>query len=294
MKQLIPLALLLIVACSGRDHSRDATELRAYVGENLRTLDPQRFKEFQELAEDVTGEKPEEPGLGGFEAWWVKSLVAGDVAWVFAEAYPGYEVPDVSAVRIYFFDKHWKSVAEQTFPTGYRFFLENVELSKDNPLSQDLLVARVTSSGPFRIEGNEKHPAFEQGDFQRQYYGLLGGRFVLVRLEDNKRQLAQNHYRWRAPLKGPPVPKRSCEAWIRSLTSSDSVEQLASLVWFTGMHLPSTEPRRADHNEESLEDSKLFEAVRAAPETEKALKELHKSPNLWVQEYAELGLGVVP
>ena len=97
-------------------------------------------------------------------------------------------------------------------------------------------------------------------------------------------------YRWRTPPKGPPVPKRTRDEWIRSLSSENPVEQLATLVWLSGTHLSSTDARRENVNQESVEDSKLFEAVRDAAETKKALRELTKASNSWVQEYAKLTL----
>jgi hypothetical protein len=89
------------------------------------------------------------------------------------------------------------------------------------------------------------------------------------------------------------VPKRTREEWIRSLRSKNPVEQLATLVWLSGTHLSSKEPRREDASEESVDDSKRFEAVRDAVETKKALRELSESENSWVQEYAKLTLRAI-
>jgi hypothetical protein len=288
LMMLAPLCVLASLAEEPRPKG-----LEAYIGKDLQKLDECAPEEFRKQVEALTGDKPEKKQWWSYEPWWVKPFVGGMAAWVLLEAYPGYDVPDVSSVQIHVFDKNWKRLAKQSFPTGYRFFLKEVALVKDNPLKQDLLVALLTSSGPFIVEGGEKHPAFEQGDYQRQYYALSGDHFVIVRLEDNKRSLAQNHYRWHTPLKGPAVPKRTRDEWIRSLKSGNQVEELATLVWLSGTHLPSTEARKQDHNQESVEDSKLFEAVRGAADTKKALRELTNSKNSWVQEYAKLTLQVI-
>jgi|WetSurMetagenome_2_1015567.scaffolds.fasta_scaffold64777_1 hypothetical protein len=112
----------------------------------------------------------------------------------------------------------------------------------------------------------------------------------MVRLDDNKGGLVKNHYRWRAPAKGPAVPNRTRDEWIRSLTSDSPVEQLATLVWLSGVHLSSGDARHENTSQESIEDSRLFEAVRDAVETGKALRKLTNSKNPWVQEYARLAL----
>jgi hypothetical protein len=264
--------------------------LEGYLGKDLRKLDDRSRAEFEKDVEALTGDKPDHTEWNSYKPWWVKPFTGGKAAWVLLEAYPGFDVPDMSGLQIHIFDSTWKRLRKQSFPTGYRFFLNEVVLDKDNPLKQDLLVAKVTSSGPFIVQGDEKHPAFEQGDYQLQYYALWGDQFVLVRLEDNKKRLAQNHYRWRAPPKGPAVPRRTREEWIRSLSSENPVEQLATLVWLSGTHLASTEGRQENVNQESVEDSKLFEVVRDAAETKKALRELTNSKNSWVQEYAKLTL----
>jgi hypothetical protein len=117
---------------------------------------------------------------------------------------------------------------------------------------------------------------------------MLNDGLVMVRLEDDEGRLVRNHFAWRAPSKGPPVPRRTQEEWIRSLRSADPVEQLATLVWLSGVHLPSSEPRAENVSQESVEDAKLFEEVRDAPATRDALRELTDSKNPWVREYTTL------
>jgi hypothetical protein len=135
-----------------------------------------------------------------------------------------------------------------------------------------------------------KSPAFEQGDFQTQYYALLQTNLFMVRLEDNKGILLRNHYRWRNPPNGPEVPTRTKDEWIKCLESSNVVEQLSALVWLTGFHLASQETRMTDHNQESVEDSKRFEAVRDDARTARIMNRLREDGNKWIQQYAGLGI----
>ncbi len=266
--------------------------LEKFVDRDLRELDAAAAEELGKEITRLNGDEPEQHRLRSFEPWRVWRFPGGRAKWVLLEAYPGPNVPDVSAVRIHVFDEQWAQLFQQSFPTGYRFFLNDVTLDRDNPLGTELIVAKTTCAGPFVLQNGEKHPAFEQGDFQFQYYGLLDNQFVLVRLVDNDGHLVRNNYCWSSPPKGPPVPRRSGEQWIRSLASENPVEQLATLVWLSGVHLPSTQARREDTNEEGVEDSRLFEDVRDSPATRSALESVASSKNPWVAEYAKLAAGI--
>jgi len=293
MKQYTSVMFMLLFSFAIAAQEPQPKGLDPYIGKDLRKLDEGALEKYRILVDVITGDKPEKKQWGSFEPWWVKPFAGGKAAWIYLEAYPGYDVPDVSAIQVHIFDKTWKRLAKQTFPTGYRFFLNDVSIVSDNPLKQDLLAAKVTSTGPFMVQGDKKRPAFEQGDFQLQYYALLSDQFVLVRLEDNKKGLVQNHYRWRAPPKGPAVPKRTRNEWIHDLSSTNPVEQLIMMAWLSGTHLPSKDARSANVNQESVEDSKLYEEVRDSAETKKALQELINSTNSWVQEYAKFTLQVI-
>jgi len=165
-----------------------------------------------------------------------------------------------------------------------------VTVQNREQIDQPLIVAKASCVGPFIISPGPKRPAFEQGDFQLQFYALLGTNLLMVRLEDNQGVVARNHYRWRVPPKGPAVPARSKEQWIACLESANVVEQLSALVWLTGGHLASHEERKSDYNQESVSDSRLFEAVRDDAGTASLMVKLKRSNNSWIQDYAELGL----
>lgn len=297
-RALHPPRAALALSCDGSGVTPPGLE--AYVGKDLMLLDPEAGVfvigpprgphgiEFLQRLRALTGDLPDPKDV--FTPWWVARFSTGKAAWMVLEAYFGTDVPDTSAVRVHVFERNWKRLVKQAFPTGYRFFLEEAKISHSAPLKTDLLVTTVKSSGPFIIiDGGEKRPAFEQGRYQRQYYAMLGDQFALVRLEDDEGRLVRNNYRWSAPPKGPPVPRRTVQQWTRSLHSTNPVEQLATLVWLTGAHLSSKEPRYKNVNQESREDSRVFEEVKASAETARALSQLQKSTNRWVREYAQLG-----
>lgn len=296
LRSILAGLLLLLPALVGYAAEKEPPAgLAEYVGKDLSQLDEEPAAEFWRAFRALTGDKPEEEkAFASFEPWRVSRFRSGKGAWIFIEVYPGYAIPDVSGVRVHVFDKQWKRITKSEFPTGYRFFLQQATVKSDAALGQDLLVVKVTSAGPFlvRPDGTEK-PAFEQGDFQRQYYALLGDRMALVRLEDNEKNLVRNSYRWSTPMKGGAIPRRSREQWIESLSSGSAAEQLATLVWLSGSHLNSSEKRYENVNQESLADSKLFEAVRDSEATSVALAKLLNSKVTWIRDYARLTVQVL-
>jgi hypothetical protein len=279
---------ILLFQCSAYCAAQEANVvgLSQFAGQDLRKLEKFGMPAFQELVRGLTGDAEDPDPWGSPRPWRVERFPVGDAAWVLLEGYPGFEIPGVSSMRIHIFDTKWKRIKKQEFLTGYRMRLTRITLATENPLGRPLVVARVVSTGPFQIVNGVERPAFEAGEFQRQYYALCGGEFAMVRLEDHKGKIVPNHYRWRAPTKGPEVPERTREEWIGTLTSDDPAAQLATLVWLTGAHLSSKAPRAANVNQESVAHSELFEAVRDAGETRKALRDLAESENPWVREYA--------
>jgi hypothetical protein len=287
---LFVLVLLLVPICYAEEEA--PLGLSAYIDRNLWKLDEAGVEKFWLDFRLLTGDAPEETKpFESLEAWAVSRFRSGNAEWAFIEAYRGYNVPDVSAVRVHVFDKEWKRLARHSFPTGYRFFLNQATVRKDDALQQDLLVVKVTSTGPFLVLPNgEQKPAFEQGDFQRQYYAFLDDRMALIRLEDNNEKLVRNNYCWSTPMKGGEIPKRSSDQWIMSLASDSVAQQLATLVWLSGTHLKSTEQRYQNVNQESIEDSSLFESLQNNDTVRKTLTELQNSEVKWVNEYAKLAI----
>lgn len=225
----------------------------------------------------------------GLSPWWLKKFKAGNARWMLLLVYPGYEVPDVSCAEAHVFDEDWNRIAKQRFPTGYRMFLQEAMIQRNEAMAQDTLVIQTTSAGPFISIGGETKPLFERGNFQRQYYGFAAGQLEMVRMEDDGGKLVRNHYRWSAPMKGPPPPELGKAEWLAFLKNGSPVEQLSALVWLTGTHLPSSKEREAGYNQQSVEDSMRFESVRDDPETEAILARLKKHRNPWLREYARLG-----
>jgi hypothetical protein len=262
-----------------------AGDLSRYAGRDLRKLTTNEAALFRSEVTAKTGVKLGEYSM---QPWLLARFDQAGVAWVLIEGYPGYAIPDVSGVTLHFFDKSWTQICNETFPTGYRFFLNQVTVQRGANLNCPLIVAKATCSGPFITSPGPKRPAFEQGDFQRQYYALSGTNVLLVRLEDDNGKLVRNSYGWSAPMKGPRVPTRTKAEWLEWLGSSNAVQKLYVLVWLTGGHLSSQGGRMTDHNQESVQDSKMYEAVRDDPQLTSILKRLLGDSQPWVRDYAGL------
>jgi len=120
----------------------------------------------------------------------------GSTNWVFVASYPGMMIPDVSIAHVQVFDRNWKRLCVETFPTGYRAFQRTIEVQSTPSMGQDLLRFRIASAGPFMsVNGGESRPAFEQGKYQFQYYGFIDDRIALVRIEDDTKRVVGNSSR---------------------------------------------------------------------------------------------------
>jgi hypothetical protein len=289
MKTLVPLVLVTATVCGfGQKAARD---LSRYASKDLRKLSTNDVAILQAEFRDKTKvELGEKWGWCPLAPWLLSKYNTGGAAWVLVEVYPGYDIPDMSGMKLHFFDRSWRHVCSHSFPTGYRFFLNEVTVQNREQMDRPLIVAKASSAGPFITSPGPKRPAFEQGDFQLQYYALIETNLFMVRLEDNRGIVARNHYRWSAPPKGPAVPARTKEQWMACLESTNALEQLSALVWLTGGHLLSHEQRKIDHNQESVSDSKLFESVRDDARTATLMAKLRSNKNSWVRDYAKLGL----
>jgi hypothetical protein len=264
---------LVTVACLAGCAARPP--LWAYLDRDLMKLSKAESDELARHLKEVTGAALFEAHEGvSFQPFCVRRFETGDVSWLFLEAHLAYSAHDVSIVRAHLFDSDWKRCAVQIFPVGHRFLMEEAIVVDDDKLDENLLVVKAVSIGPFLEVGGKKSPALEQGEFQREFYALLEGSFVLVRLEDDKGRIVPNDYTLGRSYKGPDFPAKEVEEWLQALESSNAVEQLAALVWLTGKHLSSAEPRHAYLDQETIGDSKVYEAVRDDPRNKDALDEL--------------------
>ena len=248
--------------------------LEAFVGRDLRLVRADQDA-VREMLSEFT--KPTEDGVDyGLRPWWVSRVDSGCRAhWIVLEGYPGKDIPDVSLVRAHLFDVGWLHMGSHLWPTGYRMFIRDAVLVKEATLGRDLIAIRTYGTG------------FLKDKEDRQFYAILDDRVAMVRLEDGDGRLIRKSYHQGAPFLGPPVLDRTFEQWTDALHSTDPVEVLEALVWLSGGHKSSTAERSADSYEESVEHSKVFEAVRGWAVSD-TLVNVHWRSNPWVDEGIEL------
>jgi hypothetical protein len=129
----------------------------------------------------------------------------------------------------------------------------------------------------------------ERLNFERQYYGSKGHEMALVGVF-NREGIVRNYYGWRQPFRGPALLTDDANEWNAMFLSCDRATVLSALVWLTGDHLSSEEPRHAGVNQEGVAESRLFEMVRTSDRTRIALETLSQSDDSWISAYAKLAL----
>src|SRR6266478_1997159 len=160
MKHLISVVLLLQSGtyCAAQDMT--VVGLSEFSGKDLRKLDKSAMPAFEAMVEALTGDTPDEDRWRSPRPWGVAKFGIGDAAWVLVEGYPGYDIPDVSWMRLHVFDAQWKRIRKQEFPTGYRMRQKEILLVTDSPLGPPLLAAKVASTGPLIVEGEKQRSLF--------------------------------------------------------------------------------------------------------------------------------------
>lgn len=224
------------------------------------------------------------------EPWWVRRFNAGSAAWLFLEVDPEHTVPGMSGVQVHIFDATWRRIAKCEFPTGYRMFLLEAGLSSDNPLHEDLLEVRLVSAMEhLNPSAGPDKPRFHE----TQYYAFRDGCMMLVRVHDGAGRPVRGYYEWAIPARGTPPPEQTAERWLAALEGPDPAAVLSALIWLAGHHLASSERRYKNVTQESVSDSRRFEAVRDHPRTPRVLERLRASANPWIRDGAQQALDVL-
>lgn len=260
--------------------------LERYVG--IRPITGQDLHDLCIQFEELTGERldAEKPGL---EVSFVQRFESGPAGWILLQVHAGEESPGISFVVSHVFDRDWRILVTQTFPTGYRYFITDAAVVRQTELGESALVVKTAASS-LEALSDRAHPP-EARRFDRvEYFAFVQGRLELVRMENNQKQVERNSYTTRKPLDGPEPPNLSSSEWMGRLESGRIAERLAALVWLTGHHMASTASRPRSHSCEPVENSIHFEVVSSALGTQQTLRNLKTSQNRWLREYASLEL----
>lgn len=267
---LIILPLMLSVSCSTITIIQPG--LSGYKGKDLRKLKGKELEAFMQKFQDITGEeKRENSGSYSCKPWWVKEYQYGPVQWILLEGYPGYAVPDISYIKVHRFKKDWTYLGVNAVPTGYRIFLDRVDLVNEPILNLPVIKAYTNCQGPFRKNSDgTKTPMAEASQRQCQVYAVLPDRVAMIRLEDGAGKTLANSRGWNPPKKGLSPKERTVSEWIDALKSENPVKVLESLLWLSNSRYP-----------------KMI-TVRRQPEVVSILQNLRDSSNAWIKDYASL------
>jgi hypothetical protein len=177
-------------------------------------------------------------------------------------------MPGSSGAAVHFFDDSGRLLNSVAFSTGWRINLDSATLRKEPRVAGSVIEVRL---GP-----------------ERQVYGLLNKRVVLLRLEGSNGELIPNNYFAPNHTIGPDVPDLDAQEWEQALASGQKMVILEALVWLGGKHSP-------DLSEASLNRqwTSLVAEVRRRPGVRKAIEGLSRSDNPWMHEAARLALAQI-
>lgn len=140
------------------------------------------------------------------------------------------------------------------------------------------------------VNGGPKKPAFHPDTGITEWFAFGADRAMLIRVTQGNGKLLPNSYRWESPDIGPDPSRHSRQFWSDELASQDSVQQLECMVWLSGVHLTSRDPREKGVSREPVSESQVYESLRGSGSIKRRLRELAHSGNRWVAEYAALTL----
>lgn len=263
------------------------SQFAAFANHDLKKLSKGEADKLDKLCKDVLHEKDD--GWHVLEPHWIKQYSTPE-KWLFLKIYPGYDVPDVSALQAYTFDSLWRPLHNYSFPTGYRLRFEKEKLLQNKWIGRPMLEIKVTSVGPFVVErGKPRRPAFHPESGILEYYAFKGDNAYLIRLTTGAGEFMRNSYQSSIPFIGPAV-KLSTEQGKADLMSNDTVRQLGFLVWLGGAHLNAKDWRKEGYSREPVSDSQTYENLRADPQVVEAIRKLSLSNNEWLKKQAAFTL----
>lgn len=189
------------------------------------------------------------------------------------------EIPSECMLRATVTAPDGKVTFEEEFSGGWRVSLSSGKMSQRKADGERLL--ELCSDGNRIINGP---------DIEKQYYQVLDGILVLVRLENEDGSLAQNNYLNPNKTIGPKLRSKTSQAWEESLWSSREGEILEALVWLGGKHADPASVPIPHLLHEDLTNARLVAEVHKRLRVHHKLEELSHSSNAWLREAAGFAL----
>jgi hypothetical protein len=245
--------------------------LLTFEDQNLRTLSDKQLSVLQETIISLVG--VQEDSL--LPRVFSKIINAkGEYRYVLVRESPLRIIPGGCGLRIDAFSLDGQLLNSSAFGSGWRIGLESMRFVQVDGLAGDLLEVNSQAS----INGR---------DIAKQYYGLVGERMLLVRLEDSSGELIPNYYSSPNHTIGSTSLGWSMNDWHDKLNSGDYVEVLAALTWIGGVHL-SPEAFTLTYSHEELADVRMAADLRASETIKSLVKGLVRVDHHWIRDAAKL------
>jgi hypothetical protein len=265
---IVPIfAIVTVIAALSWFLSRPPS-FATFLNQDLRHLSPDRKQELEELLFRVLPDKRQQNPLANIfepEPWhlWHSTDAEGNSRYILFEGRDLFIIPGDSYAKVYLLETNGTILEESGFKTGYRINLEGALLRNDKSLGIEVIEVLT-------------HASINGLDIRKRYYGIIGNRIALLRLEDSNGHLVVN-----GDCDGPPVPKRDASEWATILKSSDPAVVLEALHWLSGDH--ALDSSGVCRNHESMS-----RAIEAQPGVQASIQALTASQHPWVREAAAI------
>lgn len=262
-----------------------------YVNKDLTKLTKAEKKQFAKSLNSIVKEKPDPRTWQVPIPRWIKSYPVGQSKWLYLSYCEAMSVPGSGTVQIYGFTNNWKKTFSSSFYTGYRLSPTKIRLINMPDSGIPILHIHVESLGPFVVEGKHSRPAFQPATGIDLYcaFNDQGGHLVRVTSGDGT-LMGNSFHNGFSSLGGPEFSPKGADVLNADLHSEETIRQLRTITWLSSFHLNSKDWRKDGYARESVESSLLFETMRSDSKVIKRLKELERSPFLWVRQESTFAL----
>jgi hypothetical protein len=256
----------------GEGTVQEKNPLDRFKDRDLRTLSEAERSELRKLFPVASGN----PRISRPWYCWKDASTPGNPRFILFQGNKLVNIPGGSSA---FVNVQTRSGVESfVFLTGWRIDLLSATWRQDPVLKR--FIIDVCSSGGAENSGQNGR------DISHQFYGLIGNKLALLRLEDSNGKLVANVYSAPNWTIGPAPPKRTAEEWEKALGSKDEFEVLEGLVWVSGEHFDDQSMRRADTYSEDPKSAALAAEVRKREGVKKAVEAFARSENVYIKEAA--------
>jgi hypothetical protein len=251
-------------------------ELRPHYGANLRELQDNHVAEVVKTLQRVMHPADWPNKNLGLHYVWAVVKENKLILYLLLESQEVVFHPGSTIAHIEALDEAGKVISRAEFSTGHRCYLQDAKLEAVDDADFPIIAIKTgLGGGPGQNVGV-------------QYYGMIGSRFDLIRLENRGGIVTRNVYYIKHFMCGPRTMQQAESAWEQDILSSDRLRILRALTWLGGNHR-NVEGQENDNPElESTEAVALVRRVRKAPRVISRLEELARSPDGWIAEQARL------